>query len=64
MRHDEAEQQPEADDVQADDGGGKAPGAGPLGRGQRGAETGQHQSSSETQTGHSPASGKWVKRAR
>ena len=64
VRHDEAEQQPEADDVQADDGGGEAPGPGPLGRGQSGAETGQHRSSSETQLGHSPASGKCVKRAR
>ena len=41
VRDDEAEQQPEADDVQADDGGGEAAHARPLGRGERGADAGR-----------------------
>ena len=46
-----------------DDRGGQAARARPLGRGQRAADARQHAPSSETQAGHSPAIGKWVKRA-
>ena len=64
VRHDEAEQQPEADDVQADDSGGKAARAHPLGRAERAAGTRDHPSPPAAQAGHRPANGKWVKRAR
>ena len=62
VRDDDAEEQPEADDVQADDRGGQAARARPLGRRQRAADARQHASSSVAQAGHSPAIGKWVKR--
>ena len=64
MRDDDPEEQAEADDVQGDDGGGQAARPRPLGRGQRAADARQHASSSDTQAGHRPAIGKWVKRAR
>ena len=64
VRDDEAEEQPEADDVQADDGRREAAGARPLGRGEGGADARQHASSSVEHVGQSPARGKWAKRAR
>ena len=64
VRDDEAEEQAEADDVQADDRRGQAAGARPLGRGEGAADARQHASASVAQAGHSPAIGKWVKRAR
>ena len=59
---DEAEEQPEADDVQADDGRGEAAGARPLGRGEGTAYALQHGAASAVQAVHSPAIGKCVKR--
>ena len=64
VRDDDAEEQPEADDVQADDRGGQTAGPGPLGRAQRAADAADHASPFVAHAGHSPASGKCVKRAR
>ena len=64
VRDDDAEEQAEADDVQADDRGGQAAGPRPLGRAQRAADAPDHASPFVAHAGHSPASGKCVKRAR
>jgi hypothetical protein len=63
VRDDDPEEQPEADDVQADDGGGQAAGACPLRRAEGAADARQHAPVSAVQAGHRPAIGKWVKRA-
>ncbi len=64
VRDDDAEEQAEADDVQSDDRGGQAAGPCPLGRAQRAADAADHASPFVAHAGHSPASGKCVKRAR
>ena len=64
VRDDDPEEQPEADDVQAEDRGGQAARPRPLGRRQRAANAADHASPFAAHAGHSPASGKCVKRAR
>jgi hypothetical protein len=64
VRHDDAEEQAEADHVQRDDRSGQAARTRPLDRCQRGPDAPDHASSFVAHAGHSPASGKCVKRPR
>ena len=65
VRDDDPEEQAEADDVQADDRGRQAARPRPLGRASARARMRvSMRPSSVVQAGHSPAIGKWVKRAR
>ena len=64
VRDDDPEEQPEADDMQADDRGGQAARAAHSAGLERAADAPDHASPFVAHTGHSPASGKCVKRAR